>query len=77
MSDIDMDSTIANGKTWRKFFVSRYKNEKESVFYEEPVEGFRLVNALTLSFTGPEKLPQTQITIKIIACFQMGLLTFL
>ena len=50
MSDIDMDSTIASGKTWRKFFVSRYKNEKESVFYEEPVEGFRLVNCFDSKF---------------------------
>ena len=49
-SDIDMDSTIASGKTWRKFFVSRYKNEKESVFYEEPVEGFRLVNCFDSKF---------------------------
>ena len=50
MSDIDMDSTIASGKTWRKFFVSRYKNEKENVFYEEPVEGFRLVNCFDSKF---------------------------
>ena len=50
MSDIDMDSTIASGKTWRKFFVSRYKNEKESVFYEEPVKGFRLVNCFDSKF---------------------------
>ena len=50
MSDIDMDSTIASGKTWRKFFVSRYKNEKESVFYEEPVEGFKLVNCFDSKF---------------------------
>ena len=50
MSDIDMDSTIASGKTWRKFFVSRYKNEKDSVFYEEPVEGFRLVNCFDSKF---------------------------
>ena len=49
-SDIDMDSTIASGKTWRKFFVSRYKNEKENVFYEEPVEGFRLVNCFDSKF---------------------------
>ena len=49
-SDIDMDSTIASGKTWRKFFVSRYKNERESVFYEEPVEGFRLVNCFDSKF---------------------------
>ena len=49
-SDVDMDSTIANGKTWRKFFVSRYKNEKESVFYEEPVEGFKLVNCFDSKF---------------------------
>jgi len=50
MSEIDMDSTIASGKTWRKFFVSRYKNEKESVFYDEPVEGFRLVNCFDSKF---------------------------
>ena len=50
ISDIDMDSTIASGKTWRKFFVSRYKNEKESVFYDEPVEGFRLVNCFDSKF---------------------------
>ena len=49
-SDIDMDSTIASGKTWRKFFVSRYKNDKESVFYEEPVEGFKLVNCFDSKF---------------------------
>ena len=49
-SDIDMDNTIVSGKTWRKFFVSRYKNEKESVFYEEPVEGFRLVNCFDSKF---------------------------
>jgi len=49
-SDIDMDSTIASGKTWRKFFVSRYKNEKECVFYNEPVEGFRLVNCFDSKF---------------------------
>jgi len=49
-SDIDMDSTIASGKTWRKFFVSRYKNEKKSVFYEEPVEGFKLVDCFDSKF---------------------------
>ena len=56
MSDIDMDSTIASGKTWRKFFVSRYKNEKESVFYEEPVKGFRLVNCFDSKFHRPGKI---------------------
>ena len=55
-SDIDMDSTIANGKTWRKFFVSRYKNEKESVFFEEPVEGFKLVNCFDSKFHRSGKL---------------------
>ena len=50
ISDIDGDSTIASGKTWRKFFVSRYKNEKDSVFYEEPVEGFRLVKCFDSKF---------------------------
>jgi sigma-E factor negative regulatory protein RseB len=50
LSDVDMDSTIASGKTWRKFFVSRYKNEKKNVFYEEPVEGFRLVNCFDSKF---------------------------
>ncbi len=55
-SDIDMDSTIASGKTWRKFFVSRYKNEKESVFYEEPVNGFRLVNCFDSKFYRSGKL---------------------
>ena len=50
ISDIDVDSTIASGKTWRKFFVSRYKKEKDSVFYEEPVEGFRLVKCFDSKF---------------------------
>ena len=50
ISDIDIDSTIASGKTWRKFFVSRYKNERKNLFYEEPVEGFRLVNCFDSKF---------------------------
>ena len=56
ISNIDMDSTIASGKTWRKFFVSRYKNEKENVFYEEPVEGFKLVNCFDSKFHRSEKM---------------------